>query len=203
MLAVPLTDILRNKAFVSKRARRAPIPWSEQHQHAFLSLMSALTSFPILAFSMWDKPFCLHQNASAEGAGAALTRENEGSETVVAFSSHRWSRTDSRRGATERECMAVLWAVVYFRPILSGRRFTLVTDFSAPLWIFRSRDMDPKLYRWTLRLTEFDMDMTWKAGTSHHLPDTLSHLLRPNAAPESVDDSFPDKCTSGNPLDYT
>ena len=55
--------------------------------------------------------------------------------------------------------MAVLWAVVHFRPFLSGRRFTLITDFSALLWLFRSRDLDPKLYRWALRLTEFDMDM--------------------------------------------
>ena len=52
MLAVPLTNIHRNKAFASKRARQARIPWSEQHQHVFLSLMSALVSVPVLAFPM-------------------------------------------------------------------------------------------------------------------------------------------------------
>ena len=123
-----------------------------------MSLKSALKSFPILAFPTWDRPFCWRR-CCAEGAGAALTQENEGSERVIAFASHRWSRTESHLGATERECMAVLWAVVHFRPFLSGRRFTLITDFSALLWLFRSRDLDPKLYRWALRLTEFDMDM--------------------------------------------
>ena len=140
---------------------------------------------------MRDTPFCFHTDDCAEGAGAALTQENEGSEQVIAFSSHRWSRTDSRRGATER--MAVLWAVVHFRPFLSGRRLTLITDCSALLRLFRSRDLDPKIYRWTLCPTEFDMDMKWKAASSHQLPDALS--------PESVGDSFPDDCTSGNPLD--
>ena len=36
--ATPLTDILRNPAFASKRSRRSLIPWTEQHQHAFLLL---------------------------------------------------------------------------------------------------------------------------------------------------------------------
>ena len=40
--AAPLTDILRNPAFASKRSRRSLIPWTEQHQHAFLSLKSCL-----------------------------------------------------------------------------------------------------------------------------------------------------------------
>ena len=50
ILAAPLTDILRNTAFSSKRSRRLLIPWTGLHQHAFLSLKSALTSAPILAF---------------------------------------------------------------------------------------------------------------------------------------------------------
>ena len=105
MLSMPLTEIHRNKIFDPRRARQARIPWSEQHQHAFFSLKSALTAFPIPAILLWDRSFFLHTDASTEGAGAALTHENEGSERVIALVSHRWSRTYSRRGSTERECM--------------------------------------------------------------------------------------------------
>ena len=111
ILAAPLTDILRNTAFASKRSRRSHIPWTEQHQHAFLPFKSALISFPILAFPIWDKPCVLHTDATIEGGGAALTQENEGAERVLAYASHRWSSTDARRETTERECIAVLWAV--------------------------------------------------------------------------------------------
>ena len=97
--------------------------------------------------------------------------------------------------------MAVLWAVVQFRPFLSGRRFTLITGCSAPLRPFCSRDLDPKLYRWALRVNEFNMESSWREGPAHRPPDALSRLLRPNAAPESVDDSFLDDCTSDYPLD--
>ena len=156
VLAAPLTDILRNKAFASKRSRRSLIPWLELHQHAFLALKSALTSFPILAFPTWDRPFVLHTDASAAGAGAALTQENEGAERPLAFASHTWSATESRRGATEREFMAVQWAVAHVRPYLAGRPFTLVTDCSALTWLFHSCNLKPKLYRWSLRLAEYD-----------------------------------------------
>ena len=148
VLAAPLTDILRDKAFASTRSRRSLIPWLELHQHAFLALKSALTSFPILAFPIKDRPFVLHTDASAAGAGAGLKQENEGAERPLAFVSHKWSATDSRRGGTERACMAVLWAVEHFRPYLAGRPFTLVTDCSALTWLFRSRNLNLKLYRW-------------------------------------------------------
>ncbi|CAN0258752.1 unnamed protein product, partial [Laminaria digitata] len=59
-----------------------------------------------------------------------------------------------------------------------------------------------KLYRWALRLAEFDMTMRWRAGSSHQLPDALSRLLRPGPASDSIDYSFPDDATSGNLGDY-
>lgn len=37
ILAAPLTNILRNSAFASKRRRRSLIPWTELHQLPFLS----------------------------------------------------------------------------------------------------------------------------------------------------------------------
>ena len=75
----------------------------------------------------------MHTDASADGAGAALTQDYEGAERIVVYASHRWSRTDAGRGATERECMSVLSAVVvYFRPFLADRQFTLFTDLGVP-----------------------------------------------------------------------
>ncbi|CAN0431915.1 unnamed protein product, partial [Pylaiella littoralis] len=44
VICAPLTDILRNKAFASKRARKCPIPWGEAADEAFNSIRSALAS---------------------------------------------------------------------------------------------------------------------------------------------------------------
>ena len=201
IISLPLTDILGNKAFASKRSRRSLIPWVEPQQQAFSSLKSALTSFPMLAFPALDRRFVLHTDANADGAGASLTQDYEGAERIASYASHRWSRTNAQRGATERECMAVLCATVIFRPFLAGRQFTLFTDCSALTWLFRSHDHDVKLHRWALRLTELDMIMKWRPGLSHQLPDAVSRLLRPGAAGDSINDSFADDTSSGNETD--
>ena len=95
--------------------------------------------------------------------------------------------------------MALQWAVAHFRPYLAGRPFTLVTDCSALTWLFRSRNLNPKLCRWSLRLADYDITMQWTASSSHQLPDTLSRLLRPGPAGDSIYDSFPGEATSGEP----
>ena len=192
LTAAPLTNILRNKAFASKRARKLPIPWTTAEQDAFHSLRGTLASPTVLAFPDLERPFELHTDASSLGVGASLMQTIEGVTRAVAFASHRFSRTDARRGPTERECMGVLWSVDHFRPYLAGRQFKLVTDCSALTWLFRSRELCPKLHRWALRLMEYDMVLEWKAGVEHVVPDALSRLPVAGTAGVDVDDSFPD-----------
>ena len=147
IIAAPLTNILRNKEFATKRARKFPIPWTVEQEGAFTSLKKSLASPTVLAFPDWNQPFTLHTDASSIGAGAVLTQNHGSKEVVIAYASHRFSRTDSRRGPTERECMAVLWGVGHFRQFLAGRRFNLITDCSALTWLFRSRNLSPELHR--------------------------------------------------------
>ncbi|CAB1096027.1 unnamed protein product [Ectocarpus sp. CCAP 1310/34] len=147
LTAAPLTNILRSKAFASKRARKLPIPWTTAEEDAFQPLRGTLASPTTI----------------------------EGVTRAVAFESHRFLLTDARRGPT-RECMGVLWSVDYFHPYLAGRQFKLVTDCSALRWLFRSRELCPKLHRWALRLMEYDMVLEWKAGVEHVVPDALSQF---------------------------
>lgn len=95
--------------------------------------------------------------------------------------------------------MGVLWGVDHFKPYLSGRRFKLIVDCSALTWLFRSRDLCPKLHRWSLRLMEYDMDLVWKEGAQHVLPDALSRLPHAPYPQGDVDDSFPDDPSSSSP----
>lgn len=147
----PLTDILRNDPrFASKKGRKLAIYWVPAQDEALAQLIHCLSSPPVQVLPNWHEPFVLHTDASEVGGGAALTQIQDSIERVIAFASHRWSRTDARRSPTEREAAAVLWAVEHFRHYLWGRRFTLVTDCSALTWLFKSQHLSPKLYRWAL-----------------------------------------------------
>ena len=192
VIVAPLTNILRNKGFASKRARKYTIPWGAEEEQAFQEVRTALASPTVLAFPDLNKPFELHTDASATGAGATLMQDVGGTPRVIAFASHRWSRTDARRGPTERECMAILWGVDHFRTYLAGRPFDLVTDCGALTWLFKSRELCPKLHRWALRLMEYSITLRWRPGAQHVLPDALSRLPHAPHPQHDIDDSFPD-----------
>ena len=122
----------------------------------------------------WDRPFQLHTDESELGAGAVLTPIHEGSERVLGHACHWWSGTDARRPPTEREAVAVLWAVDHFRPYVWGRRFTLFTDCLALTWLFKNRDLFTcKLHRWALRRNKIRHGSAVVAGHSPPTPGCL------------------------------
>ena len=141
----------------------------------------------------------MQTNANSAGAGAVLLQPVGREERVLAFASYRFSKTDSRRGPTEREYMAVLWAIKHFRQYVAGRRFTLVICCSALMWLFRSRNLDPKLHRWALSLQEYDIDLRWRAGSANLVPDCLSRLPHQTQTDFYIDDFLRDDTSIANP----
>lgn len=153
MVAAPVADIACKNAFGSKRVRLAGIPWWKRHQRAFLSVKSAVTSFPILAFSTWDRPFSLHTDVSTAGAGAALIQEKMGPRPSYRFCPPQ----RVANGRTPRSYgTKVYGSVVGSSEFLSGRRFTLITGCSIRMRLFRSHDLDPSQYLKALHFTKVD-----------------------------------------------
>ena len=73
----PISDLLRDSRFRSKKARPLKVPWSQAQTEAMETLVGPLTSLPILALHDWNKPFQLHTDASETGAEAVLTQIQE------------------------------------------------------------------------------------------------------------------------------
>ncbi|CAN0142343.1 unnamed protein product, partial [Ascophyllum nodosum] len=159
----------------------------------------ALVSLAVFAFSDWNNTFIVQTDARYAGAEAVLMQPVGHEERVLAFASHRVSAIDFRRGPTGRECMAILWVIKHFRQYMAGRGFTLVTNYLALTWVFRSRNLDSNLHRWVLSLQEFDIDMRWRAGSANLVPDCLSRISHPVQQQFPVNDSFRDDTSSVAP----
>ena len=166
-IAAPISDLLGDKRFASKRARKLTMPWGVDEDKALKALIELPTSPLILALPYWETTFQLHTGASELGAGAALTQVTRGKERAIGYASHRFSRTDAKRSATEREVMAVLWAIQHFRPYLWRRKFVLFTNCSALTRLFKSQALSSNLHWWALRLMEHDIDLRWRPGADH------------------------------------
>lgn len=102
-----------------------------------------------------------------------------------------WSKADAGRSATEREVMAALWAVEHHRTYLWGRKIALITDCSSLTWLFKKQTLSSKLHRWALRLMEYDMELRWRPGANHQLPDAVSRLPIGDTQAGDAGDSFP------------
>ena len=73
----PISDVLHDLRFRSKKAKRLKVPWGQAQKEAMEKLVSLLTSQLILALPDWNKPFWLNTDASETGAGAVHSQTQE------------------------------------------------------------------------------------------------------------------------------
>ena len=139
----PISDILRNKEFSSKRACNKRVPWGPQQTKAFVEIVKGLTTHPVLLFPDWAQLFTLHTDARTTTAGSVLTQQVNGGEPhwPVGYYSKRFSQAQQKASANDREVLVVLYAVDHFETYLQHQQFTLVTDCAALLWLFSSQNL--------------------------------------------------------------
>lgn len=151
--------------------------FTEECEHAFNAVKQHLVSAPILACPDFERPFALQTDASAYGIGAVLTQPGEDGEKVIAFLSRSLTRQERAYTTTERECLAVIWAMEKLRPYLDGIKFTVITDHYSLLWLDRLKNPTGRLARWAVRMQGFDFAIVHRKGKDHVVPDFLSRSV--------------------------
>ena len=150
--------------------------WGVPEHNAFVTLKTLLCQAPILAYPDFHKKFVLQTDASDLGLGAVLTQyDSFGNERPISYASRPLTPREKAYSATEKEALAVVFAVDHFRVYLLGREFTLVTDHSALRWL---HSVEPKgrIARWVMQLQEHSFDIKHRAGVAHKNADALSRL---------------------------
>ena len=155
--------------------------WGEEQQTAFDALKRALTTAPVLARPDFSKPFTIQCDASGVALGVVLTQEGEGGEHPIVYASRVLTAAERNYSTSEKECLAVLWAIKKLRPYIEGYRFRVITDHSALKWLRNLKDPTGRLARWALEMQQWDFEIIHRKGALNHLPDALSRMYEEGA----------------------
>lgn len=165
---------------------------SPEFLDAFEKCKQILTNDPILQYPDFDQEFILTTDASDVALGAVLSQGSVGSDKPVAYASRTLSDTETRYSTIEKELLAIVWAVKYFRPYLYGRKFTIYTDHRPLTWLMSLKDPSSKLTRWRLKLAEYDYKVIYKKGNQNTNADALSRAKIFHNSIESLAVNFDD-----------
>jgi hypothetical protein len=167
-IAKPLTALLK-KDVIFKR--------SDKCEEAFSELKRVLTSPPLLVYPDWEKGnFNLMTDASQFAIGAVLSQGEVPRDKSIAYASRTLNQAEVNYSVIQKELLAIVWAVKYFRPYLYGRKFNIITDHRPLTYLFSVKDVSSQLMRWRLQLAEYDYIITYRAGLEHANADCLSRI---------------------------
>jgi len=76
---------------------------------------------------------------------------------------------------TEKELLAIVWAVKYFRLYVYGSKFLIIINHEPLIWLFSVNDPESRLIRWRLKLEENDYEIIiHRVGKDNANVDALS-----------------------------
>jgi hypothetical protein len=106
--------------------------WTDECQKSFDTLKQKMVTAPILVFLDWNKVFHVHVDASSIALGVVLAQSGTGDiDHPLAFASRKLSIAEVNYTTTEREGLAMVYALQKFRHYLLGGHFKMFTDHSA------------------------------------------------------------------------
>ena len=138
-------------------AKDVPFAWSQACEDAFVKLKTMLVSPPIMHSPNWSLPFEIMCDASDYAIGAVLGQREDKKAFVIYYASKTLDSAQANYTTTEKEFLAVVFALEKFRSYIVGSPVTVFTDHAALKYLLSKQDTKPRLTRWILLCQEFNL----------------------------------------------
>ena len=172
-IAKPLHEFShKNKAFI----------WESKHTEAVDKLKNAVLSPDCLAIFDPDRETILTTDACEYALGATLNQVYDQGERPIAFISKILIAAEKNYAMWEKELFAVIWAIKYFRPYLTGHQFHIrsdnkpTTQLLSNLSIKLTTTTSNRVARWINMLQTFRYTIKHHPGKSNVVADALSRF---------------------------
>ncbi|CAN6557496.1 unnamed protein product [Malus baccata var. baccata] len=159
---------------------------------SFNQLKELLTTAPIIVPPDWSLPFELMCDASDYALGVVLGQRKDKRPHVIYYASRTLNDAQLNYSTTEKELLAVVFALDKFRSYLIGTKVIVFTDHAALKYLLTKKEAKPRLIRWMLLLQEFDIEIRDKKGSENVVADHLSRMVH-NEESLPIVETFPDE----------
>ncbi|MBW0487281.1 hypothetical protein O181_026996 [Austropuccinia psidii MF-1] len=111
----------------------------------------------MLILSYFELPFKLYIDAAcSQGLGAALHQrpivDGETREGVICYISRQLKDSESRYGATQTECLCLVWALEKLHYYLEGEVFEVYTDCTGLKLLLNMNTTNRHMLRWQIAI---------------------------------------------------
>jgi hypothetical protein len=178
-----------------------PWTWTAKHSEAWEELKRRLLEAQVLVFpdTTGSLPYVLETDASSYAVSYALFQKQESGELrPVAFGSSTLTKTQTRYSVSERELLAICEGLRRYSPWLKSHHFRVISDHMSLSFLHKFKDVNARVQRWLVFLSQFSFDVTYRSGKNHQFPDSLSRFPFAYSSPRLASD-FP-QCEPTVPL---
>lgn len=183
MITAPLNKLL---------SKDAKFEWNDKWEEAFKELKSRLSTPPIPCGTNWTLPFHVHTDASDIGLGVVLRQKDGKLEYAIYFISKSLSSAELHYTVTEKEFLAVVFALNKFRHYLGGYPTIVHTNHSTIKYLINKPTRNHWIVKWLLLLQEFDVTFVDKLGKENVVANFWGRL-QVQIGDQPIDDSFPNE----------
>ncbi|GFT88044.1 transposon Tf2-6 polyprotein [Trichonephila clavipes] len=165
-LRVPLNKLLKKDAIWN---------WTHECQEAYQKLKNCLISKPILKLYNSQYPCHVFCDASQESIGVVLKQQHpDGTLYPIAYHSRQLLKHEKNYTISEKECLAIIDALDKFHCYLHGSKFTIHTDHAALQWLKSVKHLTGRLFRWSLKFSQYEYSIVYIKGKLNVEADMLS-----------------------------
>jgi len=117
-------------------------------------------------------------DASNYALGVVLAQRIDKHLRVIYYASRTLDAAQSNYTTTEKELLAVVFALEKFRSYLLGSPVVVFIDHAALKYLLKKAESKPRLIRWMLWIQEFDLEIRDMSGAQNLFTDHLNRIER-------------------------